>query len=241
MTYIIRKGLFIIDKILSNFFIGIALTAIIGGFLLGFINKKSVDETNDYEDDSLPIPVHDYTTNTNAINEVESLDNDILESVSDLAENNKGTNDNEINNDEETNLENENNDLEIEQHEHEYEESKDIFDIYEGVYPVELIEKSIKITHKASSLLFNIDGHIEEWAEFSTERFIDSLLSRNKSDFIYDIDLFGVSIVPIESDYEGIAIGGYCETIEGVALFEFDYKVYDDEVLLDDIKFLWGS
>lgn len=234
-----KKELVEIDRnVLVTLFIGIAITALIGGFFLGLFREDAKDEGNPSNENSLP--VHDYagvldeneerqknsTENEDNSNENSEEENIVEQGKQKTSEESKVAKDQVES---------------TEKDDDEYEKGEDIFDIYEGKYSKNVIEKSIETTYKASYLLFDNGGELEDWETFSTDRLIESLLSGEKDTLVFDVELFGVSVVPLESDYKGIAVGGYAETLEGVALIEFDYQVNDNEVLLDDIKLLWGN
>lgn len=125
-----------------------------------------------------------------------------------------------------------------------YEKSIDFYDLYKKEYSEKQIDNVIKQTYEVIFLLSSTSSSEEfvqkKWEELATDELLDKLMSGQK-DSISFRGYKNVEVVPVESDYNGIAVGVFISMGSDVALFEFDFEVSKDKALLDDFNVLWSS
>jgi len=127
--------------------------------------------------------------------------------------------------------------------EKDYEQSPDLYDQnsdFDQEHVAEAIRKMYDVFYLLSDSSSAPDLE-QKWKEVTTDELFQKLSSEEKELFNF-MGYKEFNLVPIESsEYNGIVIGLFVATSENAGLFEFDYKVKNNTVLLDDFKPLWST
>lgn len=215
----------------------VAITAFIGGFLLSlFSAEKETQKEKSSE-------VIDYT------GMAENVLNNIGQQLNkEEKEGEVSENDTEEVNEEEIMKEVKNLEKELEKevdHEHmshKHIENETLYDRYKGKYDEKTIKQAILQTHEVLYMLTEhsvLSKNIrKDWEKVATNSFIEKIDKKEIDDFSFQ-GYAETDVVPVESDYEGIAVGLFVNKKGGMALFELDFKPDKNKVLLDDMKIIW--
>ena len=127
----------------------------------------------------------------------------------------------------------------------EHEKRYDLYDLHGKNFSKKQIEEAINKTHEILFLMHDTGDKTEEeiekkWRRLITESLFNRLDNGEKELFIIE-EFSNIEIVPIESDYEGLYIGVYLVSRDNVGLFEFDFYVDGNDVLLDDFILHWSN
>lgn len=124
-----------------------------------------------------------------------------------------------------------------------YEEPLDLYD-YNSDFDEEHVAEAIRKMYDVFFLLSNQSSAPDleqKWKEVTTDELFRKLSSEEKELFNF-MGYKEFELVPVESsEYNGIVIGLFVATSENAGLFEFDYKVENNTVLLDDYEPLWST
>lgn len=217
--------------IIANVFIGIAIAALLGGFLLGFFNKsanknesvkeeENSTETFEYEGSS-PIEENDVEESDEELeneNELTAKEKEALQVAKQKAK-------------------------EVEKHlkeEDEHETGENFLESYQKKYNKNVVDKTVKLTHDIVFLLSNNKTKSSEWKDFSTPKMLKKVSQMNKEAAYLSFQILDIELVPIEKEFDGIVIGVLLRTNKGMSLLEFDFVVQNNQPYLDDINLSWS-
>lgn len=217
----------------------VIITALLGGYFLSFFSDVKTEENDATNTDE----VMDYTKMV----ESNSQETENKEELEENNETEEETNE-EINEEEiiekvqkmEKKLKEETD----EDFSHEYEGGITIQEQYKKKYGEEIVNKAVQQTYEVLYLL--TDASVlnrsvrEKWDELATDDFLKKIDRREIEDYSFK-GYITADVVPVESDYDGIAVGLFVTQKYGVALFELDFKPEKDKVLLDDLKMVWSK
>lgn len=214
----------------------VAMTALIGGFLLSFFDNKDIPEETNKD-----IEIQDYT------GLIDSNENDLEENTQNEKEDtSEETEDEEINHEEIIDrVKKLDEKLLIESNfDHEVDEGVTLYDLYADKYGEKRVKQAIVQTYEVLYLLSDNSVFDEEirdgWKEISTEAFYNRIVNRDIDGNYTFVNLIEFQIVPIESEYDGISVGLFIKSVnQGVTLFELNFDVEKNKVLLNDFKVVW--
>lgn len=218
----------------------VIITALLGGYFLSFFSDVKTEENDATNTDE----VMDYTKMV----ESNSQETENKEELEENNETEEETNEEEINEEEiiekvqkmEKKLKEETD----EDFSHEYEGGITIQEQYKKKYGEKIVNKAVQQTYEVLYLL--TDASVlnrsvrEKWDELATDDFLKKIDRREIEDYSFK-GYITADVVPVESDYDGIAVGLFVTQKYGVALFELDFKPEKDKVLLDDLKMVWSK
>lgn len=218
--------------IIANVFIGIAIAALLGGFLLGLFNK-SADKNESMENEENSSETFEYEGSSP------------VEETDDMEESEEGLEDeNELTPQEKEALRTAKQKAkEIKKHlkeEDEHETGENFLESYKKKYNKSVVDKTVKLTHDVVFLLANNKTKPSDWKDFSTPKMLKKVSQMNKEAAYLSFQILDIELVPIEKEFDGIVIGVLLRTNKGMSLLEFDFIVKNNQPYLDDINLSWS-
>lgn len=224
------------NNIVTNVLIGIAITALIGGFLLGLFKKDDASQDDMSNKES---QMFNYEGNSQSEIDTENVEEKtIIDSNDDDKKSinieQKQKEKQAVNEAKEKAKE-----LEEDSHSDHYEKSINFLEDYKKKYSEEVVNKTVKLTHEVIFKLSKNETDSSTWESFSSEKMIKRVEEMKRDVVFLDFQIADLELVPIEKKFDGILIGVLIETAQGVSLLEFDFLIKNNQPILDDIITVW--
>lgn len=217
----------------------VIITALLGGYFLSFFSGVKTEENDATNTDE----VMDYTKMAESNSQETENEEELEENNETEEETNEEINEEEII-EKVQKMEKKLNEETDEDFSHEYEGGITLQEQYKKKYGEKIVNKAVQQTYEVLYLL--TDASVlnrsvrEKWDELATDDFLKKIDRGEIEDYSFK-GYITADVVPVESDYDGIAVGLFVTQKYGVALFELDFKPEKDKVLLDDLKMVWSK